>query len=122
MLFRSYRDNSNTARLFLNDNVELAECSDETRIPCSPLHKWYSDYCEQNGFKPKNNVNFGHTVFGLFGRPDCVQMGAYDGIQGVQKSRVWINGRKINVYIGIKPQAGSTVEAELAAWTQLNSG
>ena len=117
-----YRDNSNTVRLFLNDNVELAECSDETRIPCTPLHKWYSDYCEQNGFKPKNNVNFGHSVFGLFGRPDGVKMGAYDDIQGVQKSRVWVNDRKVNVYIGIKPQAGSVVAAELSAWwTQSNS-
>ena len=104
-----YRDNSNTVRLFLNDNIELDKPGGEVQIPCSKLHKWYSDWCAENGFKPKNNINFGHGIFGMFGPIHCVQ-------SSVSKSRIWINGKKINVYLGLRPQAGSTVEYELANW------
>lgn len=99
-----YRDESDSARLFLLEHieadldVELHPC----QIPCTWLHQQYQKWCDANGYKPKNNVHFGQTLHQML---------------SVQKSRPWFGTKKINVYLGIRPQQGSEVGEELEKWT-----
>jgi len=97
----NYRDESDSARLFLRDNFEH-DPENDTPIPCTWLHQQYQNWCNQNGFKAKNNVHFGHSVNQLF---------------TVSKSRPYFGTRKINVYVGLKFQEGSEIEQELEKWT-----
>ena len=100
---REYRDQSNSARLFLIENVEQAGPNDATFIPATMLHKWYQEWCKDNGFKPKNNVHFGHSAHRMY---------------SVQSSRPWVGVKKITGYLGLKPREGSFVEEKLEQWTQ----
>ena len=95
-----YRDQSDSARLFLLENIEV-DTQNECKIPVTMLHKWYQEWCKNNGFQPKNNVHFGHSV---------------NQLHRVQKARIWINEKKINIYLGCRPQEGSDVEEKMSNW------
>ena len=97
-----YRNESDSARLFAMENLESCPINDSVQIPCRLLHRWYQEWCKEGNFRPKNQTHFGRTI---------------NAIYPVQKSRPWINGKKVNVYLGMVPQAGSDVEAKLAEWT-----
>ncbi len=100
-----YRDESDSVRMFLTEMMEIdpdGETENACQIPCTWLHQQYQKWCDENGFKAKNNVHFGQTVFQLY---------------PVQKSRPWFGERKVNVYVGMKPQEGSEIFGELKKWT-----
>ncbi len=97
-----YRDESDSARLFLRDNLEPEKEEDSTKIPCTWLHQQYQKWCDNNGFKAKNNVHFGQSVHQMF---------------SVSKSRPYYGNTKINVYVGLKFQNGSEIEQEFQKWT-----
>lgn len=95
-----FRNESDSARLFALDNLEV-DLTKTCQIPCTLLHKWYQEWCKDNGFKPKNNIHFGMSI---------------NSIYRVQKARPWINHKRVQVYEGITPQEGSEVESSLSDW------
>ena len=97
MAVEQYRNESNSARLFLTEQVEN-DPEEETQIPCTWLHQQYQIWCGNNGFKPLNNVRFGKAIRTQY---------------TVQKTRPWFGDRKINCYLGIQPQEGSELDIEL---------
>ena len=96
-----YRNESDSARLYLQEMVE-PDPDNTCQIPCTWLHQQYQNWCDNNGFKAKNNVHFGQILKQIY----CVQ-----------KSRPWFGFKKINVYLGIKPQEGSELSENFQKWT-----
>ena len=96
-----YRNESDSARLFVLEHIE-DDPGQDVQIPCTWLHQKYQEWCNSNGFKPKNNVHFGRSLM---------------QVHYVQKSRPYFGMKKMNVYVGIKFQEGSEFEQELEKWT-----
>ncbi|RLC76016.1 MAG: hypothetical protein DRJ03_29370 [Chloroflexi bacterium] len=92
-----YRDESNSARLFLKETVEVAE--DE--IGCRDLYESYQKWCEAEGFKPRNSTNFGKQIAASY---------------KVEKVRKYDGGSKRYFYQGITLQAGATLGQEGEQW------
>jgi P4 family phage/plasmid primase-like protien len=96
-----YRDESDSARMFCQELLEI-DTENVCQMPCTWLHGQYQDWCKDNGFKAKNNVHFGQTLNQLY----CVQ-----------KSRPYFGLKKINVYLGIKPQQDTELFEDFNKWT-----
>ncbi len=58
-----HRMSANPARAFLEDSCESSPCLE---VASDELYKRYRDWCEENGYRPINNSNFGREVFRLF--------------------------------------------------------
>ena len=101
-----YRDESNSARLFLKEMVEF-DTEYNVKIPCTWLHQQYQDWCKNNGFKPLNNVHFAKAIWTQY---------------RVQKTRPRFGERKLTAYLGIKPQADSELDIVLRNWTWSGQG
>ena len=95
-----YRDESNSARLFLKDQLE-EDASKQVAIPCTWLHQQYQIWCKANGFKHFNNVRFGKVI-----RTQYV----------VTKTRPRIEEKRVMCYFGMKPIDGTEVGTNLVAW------
>jgi P4 family phage/plasmid primase-like protien len=86
-----YRDESNSARLFVNEFLEVNPDFDEY-LTKSDVYRKYKEWCADNGRRPKNNSHFGQTV------QKCFAMS--------KSCRPLINGKKVTAYEGIKYQEG----------------
>lgn len=102
LALKKYRDESSSARLFLNEQIEEDLERDNIKLPCTFLHEQYQLWCKSNGFKPFNNVNFGKAIWTQY---------------HVQKVRPMFGDKKLTAYMGIKPQDGSELDIALVKWT-----
>lgn len=95
-----YRDESNSARMYLNDQIET-DGSNMVAIPCTWLHGQYQIWCKANGFRPLNNVHFGKVLVSQY---------------NAKKSRPTIGEKRFMCYDGIKPLEGTELDVNLVKW------
>ena len=86
-----YRDESNSARLFVGEYLEV-DPGNEDYLTKSEVYTMYKNWCKDNGRHPKNNSHFGGTV------QKCFPMS--------KNARPRENGKKVTAYLGIKYQEG----------------
>ncbi len=63
-LMEEYRRDTDPARMFLLDNYQPA--LDSYYIRCADVYSAYRDFCEENGYHPMNEGNFGKQVKRVF--------------------------------------------------------
>ena len=83
-----YKEEMNPARTFLLE--EYAENPSSKGTPTKTVYEQYKNWCEERGYKPLNDANFGKEVRRTF--------------SNVKKERPTVSGKKTNMYAGLLSQ------------------
>lgn len=97
-----YRDESNSARLFIAEHLEV-DATGNCQIVKGNLYAAYQQWCKDNGYHAKGNARFGADIHRCF--------------PYVQDSRPWVGMSKKTVYVGIRPQEGIDLGPDVVVQT-----